>query len=844
MKRISLCALVAGCAALSSFGAVVHDAGLDLMMNARSANVYTNRYGGVWSFMKASFTAENNKYITGTDRTLLPSVHTYGAVDGFTVARGPAEGASDDPVIAVNPSPNEDKSRLSDNANGYFAAKPGQISIHPGDKLSAVLRFTVPRDGRYSVEAKFWHQNSGVIGMVALTNGVAPKAWQAKQGSANKAAVYDYSIGSAAYKAGDTIEIIVDREQKYESNATGVKFAVTEEDVEAVDLNGAFARGEVKPYYVAAANPDGAVTALKGGCVRTNPPGFSGYSKTGSSSTYPWVVTNSLDAIAGEGANKNILAPGDILALPDDDNALVLRYEPTVSGRYDVGVELYDAANNQDHLGVTLSVRQGGNTLGSCFVSREKTGAKLSDSLIIRDIPVLKGIPLDLVLDSNGGKSGDNTVIRWGLVKMGNYYDANAAMVSDCAASNPFADGMWTLGTVPSDHYASSNLTVFTHQQQRTVAAGTAKGWGGSQQDAKFASPYWGVNLAGVELPGIQTWPLGVGEMFCHPQAAKPYAFVALEFKAPADGVYSAHMIARDIALSKDVTNSVSGVDVHIVLADQYPGNGVTRAEGYPTAADVIPLCRLDADRVCLRKDERLRFVVGCNGTPPNSDATGVRAWVEPLETGADLKSVNVDLNGFAAGENPQTLAKAPGRFGWSGEKWNGVRVADGLASFQSRNLKLADGESYTTVQVGVTRRNGTISASAANTSGTNAMIKDGIVSADPSDIYDFTLSGLTPNAEYDLTFYSRTLETTRNKAFVAGAFTIGGVTKKSTEDWFAHSHDCATFKVTADANGRVVGTYASASPLGTERAFWCGFSVTGKAFPSALAPGMAILIR
>jgi len=32
---------------VASFGAgVVHDAGLDLMMNARSANVYTNRFGG------------------------------------------------------------------------------------------------------------------------------------------------------------------------------------------------------------------------------------------------------------------------------------------------------------------------------------------------------------------------------------------------------------------------------------------------------------------------------------------------------------------------------------------------------------------------------------------------------------------------------------------------------------------------------------------------------------------------------------------------------------------------------------------------------------------------------
>ena len=47
-----------------------------------------------------------------------------------------------------------------------------------------------------------------------------------------------------------------------------------------------------------------------------------------------------------------------------------------------------------------------------------------------------------------------------------------------------------------------------------------------------------------------------------------------------------------------------------------------------------------------------------------------------------------------------------------------------------------------------------------------------------------------------------------------------------------------------ASSFGVVVGTYASASPLGIERAFWCGFSVTGKSFPSAPAPGMAILVR
>jgi len=116
-------------------------------------------------------------------------------------------------------------------------------------------------------------------------------------------------------------------------------------------------------------------------------------------------------------------------------------------------------------------------------------------------------------------------------------------------------------------------------------------------------------------------------------------------------------------------------------------------------------------------------------------------------------------------------------------------------------------------------------------------MIQDGIVSTNRNDAYDFTIAGLTPNATYDLAFYSRTTDPK-----ILGAFTIGEVTKASKEQWFAASGDCATFKATADADGKIIGTYASATDNATS--FWCGFSITGTSFMSAAAPGLSILVR
>ena len=53
MKTRTLFGAFFACTVCATHGAtVVHDAARDLVLNSRSANIYTNFYGGVWSYMR------------------------------------------------------------------------------------------------------------------------------------------------------------------------------------------------------------------------------------------------------------------------------------------------------------------------------------------------------------------------------------------------------------------------------------------------------------------------------------------------------------------------------------------------------------------------------------------------------------------------------------------------------------------------------------------------------------------------------------------------------------------------------------------------------------------------
>ena len=229
---------------------VVHDAARDLVLNTANRNIYTNLYGGVWSYMRASSN-------TGA-RTLLPGVRyrtgteTDASGSNFNPPRndlaiywerGPAKGDAS-PCFSVNPSPWADTNTFMRGA-AYPLIQPGELSCHPGNTTDSgnqciVLRFTVPRDGTYAVTAKAWNRNSGWTAVTLLVNGEVARARQAWKSSATAVVTNDFSLASATYAAGDTIELAVDGDGTYYSNATGLEFKIVEE-VEAVyDASSAF----------------------------------------------------------------------------------------------------------------------------------------------------------------------------------------------------------------------------------------------------------------------------------------------------------------------------------------------------------------------------------------------------------------------------------------------------------------------------------------------------------------------------------------------------------------------------------------------------------------------------
>ena len=140
---------------------IVHDAARDLVLNQNNSAIYTNVYGGIWTFMRA----DSN---TG-DRTVL----AFGKQTNDThneqevaVQRGPAhkDGSNAvNPWFSVNPTP-WDAGTTNMRGNDFPAIPPGELSCHPGKLQSgvrcAVLRFTVPRSGDYEVVSKVWNRNT------------------------------------------------------------------------------------------------------------------------------------------------------------------------------------------------------------------------------------------------------------------------------------------------------------------------------------------------------------------------------------------------------------------------------------------------------------------------------------------------------------------------------------------------------------------------------------------------------------------------------------------------------------------------------------------------------------
>lgn len=646
------CALVV--AGAVNGATIVHDAGRDLVVNSRSANVFTNAYGGVWSFMGAP------SYAPSSPRQLLTATRSYAnnvtpmvkdAIDyDVIMLRGPsvpAGGTYQLPVIAVNQSTMTATNYLT--ASGFPTIPPGQISLHPGDSLCAIIRFTAPRTGVYTVTAKAWNQNVGLLGMTLQTNGVPTRARTVWRGSEHKGQIYDLSLPATTFQAGDTIEMTFDRgDQVLNSNAAGVTFKVAEEVLDVIDANAAFrenildtganpwttASGTWQAFY---GNAGASATnknriALSAGYVRaTQGSNARGFALNGG---LPWCVVNASDENVVETnaqgqatfCQGRSLAPNEIMMHPQHvvktgAQTVGLRFTPEANGIYDVGLVVRDMAKQlYGGDGVNVWLLQGLQVLRKVYVSMENGNS--SDTVFLRDVPLVSEIPVEVVVDMASDLSSDSTGLTWAMVKtrdIPSAYDASAALKACFAASTPtnpfqYSGCTWAVGRLQGG--SAGAFTAYTNVQTVVRFGGAGSGWG----ETLDMSPFMGVNTGGKVASGNTDTDLAVGRAMLYAHPKNDNSASCIRFTAAKRGIYTATMWGKGLN-----AGGGNGTDVHILT------NGLDAASRVVFARGDNPYGGLTVEPFYLRPGGTVTFAVGANGSY-NFDLTGFHAWIEKIE--------------------------------------------------------------------------------------------------------------------------------------------------------------------------------------------------------------------
>ena len=891
-KKMLFGALLTACAC-SVYGTtnIVHDAARDLLLNTANKAVYTNFYGGVWSFMRASS-------YTGA-RTLMPGVRyrtdteTDASGGNFNPPRdnlpiywerGPAKGNAS-PCFSVNPSPWPDTKTFMRGAD-YPAIQPGELSCHPGNTTDAgnqcvVLRFTVPRAGMYAVTAKAWNRNTGWTAVALLVNGTVKSARQAWKSPATAVVTNDFSLAAATYAAGDVIELTVDGNNSYNSNATGLDFRIAEE-VEAVyDASSAFlanrlSENPTNPYsdafgtwtvycttnYSGTFSPATALREKLNSMKYTRVAQGNVLAGLARWNALPYLIANVSGRMAAETNSAGLVTtatgraflPGELDIFPQNGygSSTILEVCPTEGGVFDVGLAVRDMFYGMAGAsgGANVWLLQGDKVLAKKYISVEM-GAPYSssDTIFFSDVRLMPQIPLAVAVDNyNADNNSDGVGTHWAFIRKRAFsatYDANVAMKANMASaspSNPFTHNgaTWTAGLCAGGWRGA--FTVYpTHQTG--IYGGTTEGWG----ETTDTSPFIRVNTAGRTITATEAnsvCDVGIDALMGHPKGDS--SATALRFTVPADGIYTATIWAKDhahIANTSYLEPNDTGVDVHLIAGSRHAAQEIINI--HPLARRPVS-CELTGDRLYLKAGETVTFAIGSNGAY-QWDLTSFYAWLDPEVDAAALQRVNVDLNGAASGETAATFAGA-GRVGFAGERWNGLAVEDGAAGCESRQLFAASG-TRTGVTLALAKTDDALTASAANLATDTtaaALFADGVVSTNSADVNAFTLAGLLPNTKYELYFFSRALTTappaTAN-SIVRGTFAAGGVTAVSAKTWFADSYgDYARIDAKSDADGEIVGTFRSASA--TDAAFWCGLQILGPGFSRYIPKGATIIFR
>ena len=809
--------------------------------------------GGMWSYGYRYSTVSTNLIPFSSE-----SLYKRANSEMYGLAKYPTSSGAFYPYVIVNATSNPvsdagSNPRRAVQPGVEFVVQPGMRSVNAdGTYGLAVIRFTAPRAGRYSLTAicEPLAKGASPTSFHILSNGVLLEECDVEHPNSGTVTPRTLTVSDLLLGSGEYVELVtgpgISTPTDASCDSSSVKIEIVEADGPCYSFGddmaanilagntdnpfcsgrwtaGRYARKPDDPYP----GKDG-VAALMWGFNRDTY--HVGYSKSGTTDrTQLYCCVNTNDAIQAIMSGAAQMDPHEVFVLPMVDENACFRFTTPVDGTWRVTAQvrnLQDKDGNAAYAGIIVNLLAGGHRLD--YAQMPSIGNKETRTFSGVASRLKAGAFIDLTVDSRGSYSSDTTGVKFFVEKVADsecpYMDGGVAFNTEMAkkdnATNPFTDvnGVtWKVGWSDGPKGTFALLPRFNERVTGYLAGWMPSGSALPRLQANFNS----VNLAGVNSVTDGDLVMFGNEFYLHPNGTQ---HGILRFIAPSTGVYRVNSTFRDVSRGNNGMTD-PGVNCYLRANEQIATAGfacIAKDGGGAESARQVAF--LDAGKFYLAAGEPIDFSVG-TVRGANADATAVSCRVAP--DGAFEESfANVD---FTTGTTTSFTGR--GRLGWANPRWNALDIGSGVSAARLY-LRNADNERTATT---VVISNGT-SLVASSVASETALLAKGVVSANATDESTFVVGGLKANEPYRLCLYGGVQGTGTARA----VFTVGGKTETATSYWYrTDAPEVAIIDATADANGTISGTFKSNSDAPV--AFF-GLQVAGS---FNLAPtGLMILIK
>lgn len=848
---------------------------MEALSNPGGMNPYTDANGGVWSVSRRMH--GNDAVSAGA---LLPKHFTY--VEGLVGFSPDTEDSYTVPLACVNVTDREIAL-----TSGNCRIGPGELYLHPGsptvsDSSRIVVAFKVPRDGWYSLSARFRAidlQSSGYVDTTIVADGailfqeeIFPVQGEVRWGTPfsfshrflRKGAELAFALGSGWTKTG------------YERDSTALSVEIVEEEAsgEAVgtaDLGQALnvltvdAAGEAAVFpdpsglgtWTLGSSRDGQFVigydaleytgASTFGAVSPQDLGESGVVFCPSGASLPLAQTYGKDTAgssgkygthsrvrtAGDNIPYDMMTPGEAILHPDKSGAsacVFAKFVPAAAGCYLVSLDARDISKRtmsaDDADGVDVAMFVGGENQVERRVCAESGQTWYTWQSRVLFLPA--GEPVVLRVDPRGSNDSDGLGVFFRITKLpdssGNMWDASRAVCEGVAAA--LAGGPSPANPQDFNPFVSQGAT-----------------WKLGSAATPGADGDFGLLTKWSSYGALQGWEAAEGiPLVCGNTQSEPFGNAQSTLVAKNQwlypGEFAIHPNTARYGVVRFVVPADGVYDVTAVCRDMNgngtdfgAGNGVichvVAGERYAASAVAnaranpeITRAYLMAERLYLKRDAVIDLCVAPNRTSKtDSDSTAVR---ERIFAAPSLKVLSVDF---------VTPGSAPfagrGRVGFSESAWQSLVVGEGVGSAEANGCK-DDAANATRVSVTLAAADGGTLVVPSEGAG---LFAGGIAAANETTVFTWRVSGLIPQTSYRFYLYG-----------TGGAiFAAGGTESALTGQWFApKAAEYAVLEAVADENGVVLGSFCgSAEAAGT----FSALQIEGPAFKDP-PRGMIVIFR